>query len=340
VNQRIYCETSISGLFVGLVAALVGCNGPAHREVYQQKMASEIRTLEDQLYEADYQNRVLHDQLERCKVRAETRRSVRSAPGTPRTAPRRPESDAPAPAIADPNADPEADVIDLEDGFGSGDLDLPSVDPGEPVEPEAWGDPKPEMLPAPGLPQPPGKEDLEIPPIDPGEILPPPADGAGDQSRPGQVDLPKSLQAGAGQPDRLLIHPSLSSGVDGEGRQLEMSLVVQVADAQGRIIDWEKFDINGELSVVLLDPLQTAATARIGRWDFDSSQMAEMVERVPVSSIRIPLQWVGDRPMGDHVVVHVRLRGEEDEMRCQQRLQVQRQKRIADWTPRGDDARR
>ncbi len=54
---------------LGLAAFSTGCRGRAHEDVYRQKMLNEIRVLEDQLYEADYENRVLADKLERAQDR-------------------------------------------------------------------------------------------------------------------------------------------------------------------------------------------------------------------------------------------------------------------------------
>lgn len=54
---------------IGLMLAVFGCTTPAYREVYKEKLNSEVRTLEDQLYEADYENRVLRDELNACRDR-------------------------------------------------------------------------------------------------------------------------------------------------------------------------------------------------------------------------------------------------------------------------------
>ena len=55
--------------------SVVGCQSPAQQEVYSRKMANQIRVLEDQLYDADYQNRVLRDELKRAKDRCKTTES-------------------------------------------------------------------------------------------------------------------------------------------------------------------------------------------------------------------------------------------------------------------------
>ena len=52
-----------------MLVLTTGCRGRAQKEVYDAQMAHEIRVLEDQLYEADYQNRVLIDKIESLKLR-------------------------------------------------------------------------------------------------------------------------------------------------------------------------------------------------------------------------------------------------------------------------------
>lgn len=63
--------TLLPSLALALVAAPlltgVGCTGRAQRDLYAAKLNSEVRVLEDQLYAADYENRVLRDQLERYR---------------------------------------------------------------------------------------------------------------------------------------------------------------------------------------------------------------------------------------------------------------------------------
>ena len=51
----------------GLACHAAGCRGRAHEDLYRAKMANEIRVREDQLYDADYQNRILRDELNRAR---------------------------------------------------------------------------------------------------------------------------------------------------------------------------------------------------------------------------------------------------------------------------------
>jgi hypothetical protein len=50
---------------------LTGCRSPVQREIYSKQLSNEVRVLEDQLYDADYQNRVLRDELKRVKAACE-----------------------------------------------------------------------------------------------------------------------------------------------------------------------------------------------------------------------------------------------------------------------------
>jgi hypothetical protein len=363
---------SIAAFFASVfIAALVGCNSRASQDLYQQRMAGEIRILEDQLYEADYHNRVLNDQLERSQAKVQPSRSGDGSSDPADTQnhsalPPKSSVEAPIPDPIPSTDLPSVDEgqIDMDAGFDPDDLELPEVELGEPADaesippskppieaiplgdPEAiesipLGDPEAEDLPAPGLPEPPGKDDTTIPPIDPGRILPPAAGGKEEDSdQPGQIPLPDSLSGTIGIPEKLKIHAGLSSGVEHDDEQNEMTIVIHVVDKLGHTVDLGGFDIDADLSIVLLDPERETSESRIGRWDFSPDQIAKQIQQEPVSAIRVSIKWDGDRPAGKEVLVHARLRAEEDDMRCERRLSVDKKRAIAEWTPRGDDVRR
>lgn len=52
-------------LGIGIAVLLTGCRGRAQEDLYRQTLQREVRLLEDQLYEADYENRILIDKLRR-----------------------------------------------------------------------------------------------------------------------------------------------------------------------------------------------------------------------------------------------------------------------------------
>ncbi|TWU37029.1 hypothetical protein [Novipirellula artificiosorum] len=349
------------------IMTALGCQSRAHNDLYRQRMASEIRVLEDQLYDADYQNQVLRDQLQRAKSQAEA--SKRSVGGTvPAPEPR--------PHLApdrQPSLDPSSlpDSIDMEDGF-----DAPLIDPGEAVPMDQLGNPfldtedvqgideepvdeldaESEMLPLPppiGEPEPPGKADTEVLPIEPGELLPPPNPGFEElPTPPGQIQLPdavKSTQPNLIFPESLELHMGLSGGhrfddsdeAQGSaesGTTDGLFLVVRALDRRGVTVDLNQFEIEGELTVVALDPTRDAGAARIGRWEFSAEEVANLVRSQPTSGLHIPVKWQDAKPAGDEVVVHIRLRSDEDEMRCEGRINTKESSKLAKWLPRSDEA--
>ena len=183
-------------------AGLAGCRGRAQEELYREKLTREIRLLEDQLYEADYQNRVLMDKLGRARSRLREGRPDSDddvaagdpvegpgdlVEGPPPPAPGATESGRDNAATGPPSV-PEDDAvgpttIDPELDIDPGTL----VDPGEPVDSDET---QPDGLPpAPAGPTPPGPGDLEVPPIDEGEVLPPPGDNDQAIGPPGRIPL-------------------------------------------------------------------------------------------------------------------------------------------------------
>ncbi|TWT67561.1 hypothetical protein [Allorhodopirellula solitaria] len=63
-------QATWSWLFAGCVCAILllpatGCRGRAQEDMYRQSLQREVRQLEDQLYEADYENRILIEKLRR-----------------------------------------------------------------------------------------------------------------------------------------------------------------------------------------------------------------------------------------------------------------------------------
>lgn len=340
-----------------------GCRGRAQDDLYRQKLTGEIRNLEDQLYEADYENRVLAQRLQRLEqdlrrfkdTPEETRageprrlRTPESAAPSPKSPPELP-TPRPAPAAPRqpvPDWELELDEIEIDEG-------LPESGRGDD------GDPR--LEPAPGGPEPPGRRDLRIPPIEPGEVVPPPSGDAEPESLPGKIELDETMRflgaarvlgaAGgrpAGQhpgngvgfhggeespiPVEIRLHPTLSGplnwggsrdaggildagetpppgGVENAGG---IELVIQAVDRGGRVVDLDGFDIDAELSVVALDPLRDPSEARIARWDFAPEDVARLVRDRPISGLYLTLAWQDERPRGDEVRVHVRLRSPTD----------------------------
>jgi len=64
-------------IVASVIACAGGCRSAAHDDIYTDKLASEVRFLEDQLYQVDYENKVLRQKVERL-------RSTRSDSSKPR----------------------------------------------------------------------------------------------------------------------------------------------------------------------------------------------------------------------------------------------------------------
>lgn len=179
--------------------ALTGCRSQAYREVYQQRMQSEIRTLEDQLYEADYHNQVLIDELERAQRKIEYQASKRADSN----------GRAGRGGATDRSATGQSAGPSVGDGTGDAADGQPSVRqrrlPARPTHTDPFQDdqlPAPatddndstQMLEPPQIHLPPGPDDLSFQDVEYGPPVPPAGVDAIEELPPGQVILPVSLQ--------------------------------------------------------------------------------------------------------------------------------------------------
>ncbi len=295
-----------------IVLALGGCRGAAYRDVYQQKMASEIRVLEDQLYEADYHNQVLVDELERIKaqVAVPAQQRVQSADETRS----RRSTDS---AITDP---PQQNT--------------------ERSTPRLPARPIPETVDPPVVPIPPGMEELDFPDVDLGEPVPP-----GDPAAPpGQIQLPDSVRKlyreEPAEPASVRINPGLSGGhrFDDPEEKSGMYLAVEVIDDQGKLVTLENLDQYGELNVAIVDPQREPADAQLGQWSFAGSELRALVRPgaggpAPGDRIDIHVAWDEKQPLGTSVVAHVRLTVDETQLQAQAELPTA-EAAVARWNPR------
>ena len=373
ITAEMLKKTSISALF-GLAAALslmvsvtAGCRGSAYRDVYQQKMASEIRVLEDQLYEADYQNQILQDQVLRAEVNA-------SQVIVPENRPRR--------TFLGKTLSDAGEVIDAPSskaGSAAGNtssetpfaptLSAPELPAKRPATSTPTPAPTPK-LPArpldspktngsftpPAEPVPPGASDLSIPDVQLGEPVPPPEvemipDSIPDslpnlipEAPPGQIKLPESVKIlGSGppaEPVAIRINLGLSGGHKSDDAPATegISLFVEAIDEKGAVVSLDQFDIDANLSVVLLDPAQPGATARLGKWEFGPEQIREMLRPgIAVgrggTGMNVVIPWGNQRTTSPKVIAHVRLSAGDVAMQTQAEIATA-QPAMAQWTPR------
>ncbi|WP_143543949.1 hypothetical protein [Rhodopirellula sp. MGV] len=381
------------GSLVVCIPMLSGCRGRAQDDYYRQKLTNQIRVLEDQLYDADYQNRVLRDKLEQA-------REVQSD---------EPDGQGDDPYLA-PKPLEDYDVMDLDpspsdiqseeprDDFTPPSLPVPPVDfpddssvleppADKPLEAPPLRDPDPMPVETPGEPTDvaPGidsdlgmPEDLPLPvpdpdnnsqllpaPKSPGEQLLPPSDDqlqddqiipgdpqppAGNPSNPpGRITLPPNLERMSYEttvdaspsavpiPDHLEIHPQLSGAhrpnddepTDG------LYLVVTAVDKAGDILALANYDIDAKLTVVAIDPLDESEDPRVGRWDFTPEEVRSFIQQNPVDGFHLSLKWQDRIPDGEEVIVHLRLKAADEEMRCQASLRLNDAVAVSSWLPRG-----
>jgi hypothetical protein len=272
----------------------MGCRSRAYQDVYADQLASELRLLEDQLYEADYQNQILRQKLHRDRQRAGDERTqadpLHQESGLPSANPKR---RAGTNTLKSPRnaSDDSADI---------GDSDI-EIDLGEPTLPA--GDLPPVQV------APPRMQDFAPPPIELGEPLPPGGDVEKREDLPaGQIPTPESarllLPPEARQPVAIKIHPGLSGGhhQDSDQELDGLMVVLTLADPLG-----EPCVTDLPISIVVLDPTKEGEAARMGRWNFSSEQVTAACRETPLKSLQFPLLWQDSRPAGDEVAVFVRV---------------------------------
>ena len=310
--------------FLLLLTFATGCRSRAYQQVYNDKMAGEIRRLEDDLYAAEYEKEVLEQQLERQQQRIEMLKTQDQKPGqtrqpSPNGTNRKGDSGIGGGSRYDDSLPPPKPLPDQSDDFDDplgddlgDDLD---IDLGEPAGGDALMQPpslEPDSSP-PVNPVPPRESELIPPAIDLGEPQPPGSNNGTLPKPPGQIQLPGEVrQLFPGPPSvasAVEIHPGLS-GIhhsDNDANADGIYLVVSVKDAEGN-----PFEADKPISIVLLDPARSGEDARLGRWDLSIEQVRERFKTSPLNSYHIPLTWQEKQPLGADVAVFVRVFVDDD----------------------------
>jgi hypothetical protein len=176
---------------------------------------------------------------------------------------------------------------------------------------------------------------LDFDPVIPGDIAPP-TRGGGDDQPPGQILLPDSAHTPDVIPESLRIHPGLTTGVHEDKTFAGATLVVNALDRRGRDVNLNDFEVAAALAVVVLDPELDAADAKIGRWDFSRKEVQAMIAENKSGGLKIPVRWEEKTPSSDTVIVPVRLRGDDQEMRTEATLNLQPKTASSTWSPRAN----
>ena len=338
---------SVAASLVALLLVLVsvfaatGCRSQAYQQVYSEKMAGEIRRLEDSLYALEYENEVLRQKIDRVSQR--DRENYDSVPSTnfrqragagssgdqsTDNDNRSPSGNRLPPAKPLPNRqedfdDPLGDDlgIDLGEPMDDG-LTPPTLDPGTPP---------------PIAPIPPRQSDLVPPAIDLGEPQPPGGNNGTKPNPPGQIKLPGEVRKLFDEPETrtassMEIYPGLSGlyHLDQDAESDGIHLVVAVKDSEGAA-----FDPATVLSIVVLDPAREGEDARLGRWDFEPETVSGYYKQEPVAGYHFPLAWQEKRPLANEVAVFVRVRtGVDEKIEAETYLRLSgTNSESAEWTP-------
>lgn len=322
-----------------------GCARRAYTDVYVENMASEIRDLEDQLYEFDSEYRVLEQELETLHAEnARLRSTIASrgssdaaANGPTQTSPRNgatqprllpvPGSSSAAPGGTPPSATPGATPGSRPSAAPSLERSLPPSTPSQP--PAGAGSADPYNL-----------ENLVPPTIEQGESMPPslPPPKADSSSPPVTANGDSQLEIELGQIPLPAQLASATSGEEADGTPAplrpaaEMPADTRVAEinfhpslCRAVNLDDEADDdgvylvlqplnegrefvpLAADLLIVAIDPARDGAAARIGRWSLTAAEAEAKLQPIGSSQgIHLSLPWTGGDPQADQVIVFVR----------------------------------
>lgn len=167
---------------------------------------------------------------------------------------------------------------------------------------------RPETQTAPPAPRQPKSEGGVVPPPDSLQGIPQlQIDVPGEPARPGtKPGQPQSRRDSGprGNPTALVdnarvaqitVSKPVLAATDAVG------LVVEPRDVRGYILD-----APGEINVVALDPGAAGQAARVGRWDFNSTETAGMLRGGPDRGIHLNLTWPAQPPAPGNLRLFVR----------------------------------
>jgi hypothetical protein len=136
--------------------------------------------------------------------------------------------------------------------------------------------------------------------------MPPQIELPEESGAPGLEVSPPSQQQGAvdGIPSQLVINPRLTGGLDLHGAPGDGGILVafELLDAAGQPVKSA-----GAVSVVVLDPTQHGAAARVARWNFAPEEIAGHYRQAVVGrGLQFELPWPGAAPKHNELQLFVR----------------------------------
>jgi hypothetical protein len=279
-----YVRYSFSVSIVALVCcAPIGCRGP---DPSIELLESELRWMEDQLYEMDHQLNIHCAQLDSARrANASLRRQVHdlerqqltpSTPSSNRAAPssgRRPTPATPPPAFEEPDLTiPE---IDYGPSQSTPSLKSDGESPPEPTE-----GPSPESAPPPDFSDPPPSLD--------------------DVTTRDQVDVGVS---------RIVLNSRLTGGFDFDGLPGDDGLlvVIEPQNAAGQYLP-----LPGDISIDVVDPSRSGIGGRVASWEFDAAETTPLLKKTLLGrGIHLELPWPDRAPKASRLKVQVSYRSIE-----------------------------
>ncbi|QEG39973.1 hypothetical protein [Roseimaritima ulvae] len=324
---------------------LAGCRSRPHQDLYVDQMASEVRVLEDQLYEADYENKVLRSKLQRAVENCDPdqARGIQPTPdpqtdwGVADVLPSEPR-DQRSPS------DSSDDLPDSAAGTPGATLlpppgGLPGDDPRDLEDRRIETPADPRVRPRESDLIPPDLDSLELPDIDMGDIVPPPGPNEPPEPPLGRIPMPDLNPPALPEPAGLTINPTFSGGhnFDSDPAIDGVYLVVQFVDDKGKIVDLSDVDIDAELAVELVDPDAEPSEKTIGTWKFSAAEIAAMRRNSVQDGIHVAIRWTDTSPTGDRVMAKVRVFNEDTSLDGQSEVKLVGKGQIAGWVPRAGD---
>ncbi|HBE67818.1 MAG TPA: hypothetical protein DDW52_06685, partial [Planctomycetaceae bacterium] len=318
-----------TALMLLFAAAQSGCRGRAKDEVYIETMAAEIRDLEDQCYEYDYQYRRLEQENAALQQRlAHAQRQLeRETPKTSsllggfgsgsqrsRTTP-----EFTPPSVADPS---EANSIAPqqlpsapEGGFDDGEFNDMGDVPLDDLTPPTidYGSPPPvSVLPQDGSIAPEDDLELNLSRIEVPSMM---ASHSSSDDAPERLASLNSAVRPAEVPPRervtdfriveLAFHPTMTRSVDMDENEGDdgVMIVLKPKNVSGQFIP-----LKAQLTVLILDPSLPQSQATIGYRKFSEAEVAAKTEPIGArQGIHLQLPWrSGVSPRADRVIVMVK----------------------------------
>ena len=128
-------------------------------------------------------------------------------------------------------------------------------------------------------------------------------DGSEPLLQPASARAP--LSGDASTIEKLVLNRQLTGGWNPDGKHGDEGVFVAIEprDAENKLVE-----AVGEVSIAVLDPLQTGAAARVARWDFATDEAATHFRKGPLGQgLEFELPWPSNPPTSRDLRLFVRL---------------------------------